>query len=236
MINIERFNDGKIVVLRLPNSNMNNSIQWEFEDCCAAVSQDSDVRVVILTSSSSDFVSSSSANNFSLAPSVSAIKQPILGVISENAHGLGLELILACDVRICGLKSKFSMSHVMQGVIPSDGGTQRLPRIVGQGRALEIILTGRVVKAPEALEMGMVHRVSATDPLKDAYCIAGKISTHGPRAAQYLKEAIYTGVDMTLRQGMNLEADMSVILQSTLDRTEGINSFLEKRDPNFEGD
>ena len=128
------------------------------------------------------------------------------------------------------------MSHVMQGVIPSDGGTQRLPRIVGQGRALEIILTGRVVKAPEALEMGMVHRVSATDPLKDAHCIAGKISTHGPKAAQYLKEAIYTGVDMTLRQGMNLEADRSVILQSTLDRTEGINSFLEKRDPDFKGD
>jgi enoyl-CoA hydratase len=121
-------------------------------------------------------------------------------------------------------------------VIPSDGGTQRLPRLVGQGRALEIILTSRVVGAQEALEIGMVHQVCDADPFKDAYCIAKKIAAHGPRAAQYLKEAVYTGSDMTLRQGMSLEADMSVILQSTLDRTEGINSFLERRAPNFKGD
>ena len=75
-------------------------------------------------------------------------------VINDSAHGLGLELILASDVRICALKSEFSMPHVAHGVIPSDGGTQRLPRLVGQGRALEIILTSRVVGAQEALEIG----------------------------------------------------------------------------------
>ncbi len=236
MIDIERSNDGGIVVLRLPNNDMNNAIQWEFEDSCIAVSQDSDVRVVILTSSSPDFVSSSLENNFGLASSVALIKQPVLSVINDSAHGLGLELILASDVRICALKSEFSMPHVAHGVIPSDGGTQRLPRLVGQGRALEIILTSRVVGAQEALEIGMVHQVCDADPFKDAYCIAKKIAAHGPRAAQYLKEAVYTGSDMTLRQGMSLEADMSVILQSTLDRTEGINSFLERRAPNFKGD
>ena len=236
MINIERSNDGEIVVLRLPNSDMNNAIQWEFEDSCTTVSQDSDVRVVILTSSSPDFVSSALENNFGLASSVSLIKQPVLGVIDDSAHGLGLELLLASDVRICASKSTFSMAHVAHGAIPSDGGTQRLPRLVGQGRALELILTGRVVGAQEALEMGMVHQVCDADPLKEAFCIAEKIAGHGPRAAQYLKEAVYTGSDRTLRQGMSLEADMSVILQSTLDRIEGINSFLERRAPKFKGD
>ena len=118
MINIERSNDGEIVVLRLPNSDMNNAIQWEFEDSCITVSQDSDVRVVILTSSSPDFVSSALVNNFGLASSVSLIKQPVLGVIDDSAHGLGLELLLASDVRICASKSTFSMAHVAHGAIP----------------------------------------------------------------------------------------------------------------------
>ena len=100
MINIERSNDGEIVVLRLPNSDMNNAIRWEFEDSCITVSQDVAVRVVILTSSSPDFVSSALVNNFGLASSVSLIKQPVLGVIDDSAHGLGLELLLATDVTV----------------------------------------------------------------------------------------------------------------------------------------
>ena len=84
--------------------------------------------------------------------------------------------------------------------------------------------------------MGMVHQISDNDPVKDACRIAEKIASHGPKAAQYLKEAINAGAEMTLGQGMKLEADMSVILQSTSDRTEGINSFLERRAPSFKGD
>ena len=236
MVNIERLDDRKIAIVKLPNRDMDQSIQWAFEDLCISISQDPEVRVVILTSEAPDFVSSPLTNQFGLASSVSAIKQPVLGVIDKSAHGLGLELVLACDVRICSMKSEFSMTHVTHGLIPSDGGTQRLPRVVGQGRALEIILTARLVKAREAFEIGMIHKLSDNDPLKDAYCVAEKIATYGPTATQYLKEAIYTGADMTLRQGMNLEADMSFILQSTQDRTEGINSFLEKRTPNFKGD
>ena len=236
MINVEYFDDRKIAIIELPDTYIDESIQWDFEDICSSISQDSKVRVVVLTSNSPDFVSAVWTSNFNFAPSVSAIKQPVLGVICRNAHGIGLEILLACDIRVCVSTSEFSMSHLMHGVIPSNGGTQRLPRLVGQGRALEIILTGRLVKAHEALEMGMVHQISDNDPVKDACLIAEKVASHGPKAAQYLKEVIYAGAEMTLGQGMNLEADMSVILQSTSDRTEGINSFLERRAPSFKGD
>jgi enoyl-CoA hydratase len=127
------------------------------------------------------------------------------------------------------------MSHVLAGHTPVEGGTQRLPRIVGVGRAMDLLLTGRVFSAAEALEIGVVQYLHSEDVLENAVELAHKIASHGPIAAKYLKEAIVEGSDMTLDQGLRLETDLNVILQSTFDRKEGIDSFLEKKEPRYEG-
>jgi enoyl-CoA hydratase/carnithine racemase len=106
---------------------------------------------------------------------------------------------------------------------------------VGVGRAMDLLLTGRVFSAAEALEIGAVQYLHSEDVLENAVELAHKIASHGPIAAKYLKEAIVEGSDMTLDQGLRLETDLNVILQSTFDRKEGIDSFLEKKEPRYEG-
>ena len=122
------------------------------------------------------------------------------------------------------------------GVIPWAGGTQRLPRIVGRGKALEMILTGEAVDAQEALRIGLVSRVTPADQLMaEAEALAGRIAERGPIAVRYAKEAVSRGLDMTLEQALRYETDLTIILQTTRDRAEGVRAFLEKRDPRFEG-
>ena len=129
------------------------------------------------------------------------------------------------------------LTQVGDGAMPWDGGTQRLPRLVGRTRAMEMVLTSRLVDAREALEIGLVNQVVEPDRvLRRSLDVASTIAGQGPIAARYLKEAVLKGLDMTLEQGLRLEADLSFLLQSTTDRAEGIQSFLEKRKPEYKGD
>jgi enoyl-CoA hydratase/carnithine racemase len=121
-------------------------------------------------------------------------------------------------------------------MIPSDGGTQRLARLVGRGKTLEMILTGEVIDAQEALRIGLVHRVVPKKDLTEvAMKMAQEMASKGPIALRYTKEAVYKGMDMTLEQGLRLEADLYLLIHTTKDRTEGIQAFREKRKPKFEG-
>jgi enoyl-CoA hydratase/carnithine racemase len=128
------------------------------------------------------------------------------------------------------------MPHIQAGMIPWDGGTQRLPRLVGKSKAIELILTGEMVNAQEAHRIGLVNRiVEAKDLLSTVSEMAHAMAGRGPIALRYAKEAILQGLDMTLEQGLRLEADLYFILHSTKDRTEGIKAFQKKRKAKYKG-
>lgn len=167
---------------------------------------------------------------------LAALTRPTVAAINGLALGGGLELALACDLRIASSTATFGFPEVRLGIIPGRGGTQRLPRLVGRGKALEMILTGDPIDAEEAYRVGLVNRVvSPEELLPAARNVAVKLAGHAPIAIRYAREAVVKGLDMTFDQGLHLEMDLSVLLQTTEDRAEGIRAFKEKRPPRFEG-
>ena len=171
------------------------------------------------------------------ATAISGLPIPIIAAVNGDAFDQGLELALAADIRVASESARFRMGQVAAGAIPWDGGTQRLPRCVGPARATDLILTCRDIGASEAMAMGLVNRVARDgETLNTAEEIAAQILAGGPIAARYAKEVVSTGTEMTLEQGILLETDLTMILQTTQDRQEGINSFLERRDPEYRGE
>ena len=171
-----------------------------------------------------------------LTSSILTLMKPVVCAINGDALGQGLELALACDIRLASAQARLGFPQVAEGLMPWDGGTQLLPRLAGRGRALELLLTGRLLTAEEAKDMGLVSRVVPPGSLaSEGLSLAQQLATAGPIAAQYTKEAIAKGMDMTLERGLRLEADLAILLQSTADRAEGVRSFLERRKPSFKG-
>lgn len=167
---------------------------------------------------------------------IGSFDRPVIAAVNGDALGQGLEIALACDIRIASESARFAMSQILDNEIPWDGGTQRLSRLVGRTRALEMILTGETVDAVQALDMGLISRVVEKERLMaSAMEMATQMAQKGPIALRYAKEAILKGMDMTLEQGIRMEADLYFLLHTTQDRTEGIKAFQEKRTPKFEG-
>ena len=167
---------------------------------------------------------------------ITRMDRPVVAAISGDAIGQGLELALACDIRIATDTSHFGFPHIKEGLIPWDGGTQRLSRVIGQAKAMEMILTGEVIDANEARRIGLVSKVVSSEELMPVTMdMAQEMASKGPVALRYAKEAIHKGMDLTLEQGLRLEADLYFLLHTTKDRTEGIKAFREKRTPEFEG-
>ncbi|MCS7207442.1 MAG: enoyl-CoA hydratase/isomerase family protein [Dehalococcoidia bacterium] len=165
-----------------------------------------------------------------------AFPKPVVGAANGPAIGLGLELFLTCDLRLASTRAVFQMPHLRYGLLPWDGGSQRLSRIVGRAWAQDMLLTGREVDAAEALRLGLVHRVVAPEALpQEARTLAHALAQMAPIAARYAKEAVWQGLDLPLEHALRLEADLNIILQSTRDRAEGIRSFVERRRPTYEG-
>ena len=162
--------------------------------------------------------------------------QPIIGAIRGYALGGGLELALACDIRIAGEDAQLGLTEVNLAIIPGGGGTQRLTRLVGRGRALEMILTGARIDAREAWRIGLVERlVPAADVLAAARELARALAEKAPVALRYAKEAVVKGLELPLADGLRLENDLATLLRTTEDRVEGAKAFLEKRKPRFTG-
>jgi enoyl-CoA hydratase/carnithine racemase len=173
---------------------------------------------------------------FSVAAIMETFACPVIAAINGAALGQGLELALACDLRICSQNATFAMPQVTYGEMPWDGGTQRLSRLVGRGKALEMVLLGECIDAQEALLIGLVHKMVSSGELMGAVQeMAHKIADQSPISLAYSKEAIHKGMDLTLDQGLRLEADLYCLIHTTRDRTEGIKAFREKRKPQFEG-
>ncbi|OGN88727.1 MAG: hypothetical protein A2Z74_00205 [Chloroflexi bacterium RBG_13_46_9] len=147
-----------------------------------------------------------------------------------------MEIALACDIRIASTTAHFAFPNVARGIIPMDGGTQRLSRIVGKGKALELILTAETIDAAEAEKIGLVSKAVAPGLLSvEVEALVKVMATKAPIALRYIKEAVNKGADMTLEQGLRLEADLYFLLHTTEDRTEGIKAFQQKRTPEFKG-
>lgn len=170
-----------------------------------------------------------------LAAPIARLDQPVIAAIAGDAVGLGLELVLAGDLRMARESSRFSLPHIRAGLIPWDGGTQRLARLVGRAKALEMILTGRPIEAREAQRIGLINRVEP-DPLQAGMELAREMALKAAVALRFGKEAVLKGMDLTLDQGLRLEADLYFLLHTTRDRTEGIEAFRQKRGARFEGE
>ncbi len=186
---------------------------------------------------SSGHAASALLDSYRCANALATLPFPVIAAMNGDAFDQGLELALAADIRVAAESATFRMGQAIHGMIPWDGGTQRLPRVVGPAHAVDLVLTGRAIGIDEAVRMGLVNRVaSGNDSLGVAQEIAGDILAGGPIAARYAKEVISSGADMTLDQGILLETDVTMILQTTRDRQEGIQSFLERREPEFRGE
>jgi enoyl-CoA hydratase/carnithine racemase len=162
--------------------------------------------------------------------------RPVICAANGDAVSAGLELALACDVRLACPEARFAFPETAWGIIPMAGGTQRLARIVGRAAALELILTAAPIDAQTALRIGLVSHVVPRDRLLvEASALAERIAARGPLAVRYAKEAVSQGLDMPLEQALRFETDLTIILQTTEDRAEGVRAFLEKRSPEFHG-
>jgi enoyl-CoA hydratase len=161
-------------------------------------------------------------------------EKPVLAAINGFALGGGLELALACDLRFASSNARLGLPEVSLGIIPGYGGTQRLPRLIGQGRALQMILTGDPITAEEALRIGLVNGVFApAELLTGVTAIANKIVARGPRAVALAKQAVRRGAHLSLHDGLELEADLFGLISSTDEMREGMQAFLDKRKPSW---
>jgi len=162
--------------------------------------------------------------------------KPVLAAVNGFALGGGCELAMACHIRIASENARFGQPEVNLGITPGYGGTQRLPRIVGKGNALYMLLTGEHVGAADALRMGLVSRVVAPDQLMiEAEKLMKGIVAKGPVALALTIEAVDRGIETTLEEGLRIEADAFGLVASTADMKEGLTAFLEKRAAKFEG-
>ena len=232
---------------------MNERMREELTACFGELARSEDARVVVVTGTGERAFSAGADIREFVAPQVPVrfrdgrrrvdfraamdrCPQPIIAAIRGFALGGGLELALACDIRIAGEDSQLGLTEVNLAIIPGGGGTQRLPRLVGRGKALEMILTGARIDAREALRIGLVERVvPATEVLSSAQALARTLADKAPVALRYAKEAVVKGLGLPLEDGLRLENDLATLLRTTDDRIEGAKAFLEKRKPRFTG-
>lgn len=173
----------------------------------------------------------------SAAERIASLQQPVIAAIDGAAYGQGLELALACDIRIASDRASFSMDQINMDEMPFDGGTQRLPRLIGRMKAMEMMLFGDAMDAQAAKEAGLIHRIVPPESLtQESSAAAEELAAKGPVALRHAKEALLKGMDMTLAQGLRLEADLYFLLHTTRDRREGIEAFRAKRPPKFTGE
>jgi enoyl-CoA hydratase/carnithine racemase len=232
---------------------MNERMREELTRCFGDIAAGGDVRVVVVTGAGERAFSAGADIREFVAPQVPVrfrdgrrrvdfraamdrCAQPIIAAIRGFALGGGLELALACDIRIASEDSQLGLTEVNLAIIPGGGGTQRLPRLVGRGKALEMILTGARVDAREALRIGLVERVvPAGEAFPAAQVLARTLAEKAPVALRYAKEAVVKGLGLPLDDGLRLENDLATLLRTTDDRVEGAKAFLEKRKPRFTG-
>jgi enoyl-CoA hydratase len=244
------------IVIRLNRPEKLNALSREMmaalADIFASVEKQSDLRAIILTGAGTAFCAGTdigelteldydrarevSERGQALCNQIESCGVPVIAAVNGIAAGGGCELALACHLRIAAADAQFSLPETKLGVIPAYGGTQRLAREIGEGRALEMMLMGRTMQAPEALELGLVTSViPVAELLTEAQVLAREIASLAPLAIHACLEAVIRGTRLPLDEGLALEAKLFAGLFATEDVREGTSAFLEKRSPVFKG-
>jgi enoyl-CoA hydratase/carnithine racemase len=254
-IAVERSDRVATITLNRPDvlNAQNNPMREALMAAFAALRADEDVRAIVVTGAGERAFSAGADIKEFLEPPVPTrfreqrkrldyraemdrCPQPIIAAIRGFALGGGLELALACDIRIAAEDAQLGLTEINLAIIPGGGGTQRLPRVVGRGKALEMILTGARIPAAEALRIGLVERVvPVAELMPAAMALARTIADKAPVALRYAKEAVVSGLALPLADGLRLENDLSTLLRTTEDRVEGARAFVEKRKPVWSG-
>lgn len=164
---------------------------------------------------------------------LSGLRVPSVAIVNGYAFGGGLELALACTFRIATRNAKFGLPEIKLGLIPGYGGTQRLPRLIGEGRALELIMSGRFVDAEEAFRIGLVNRLIDGDPLEQGMAFSREFSGYSLPVLGFAREAVSRALDNPVHEGLKIEADLSTLAFNTEDAAEGMQAFVDKRKPQF---
>lgn len=167
---------------------------------------------------------------------LTSLEIPVIAAVSGFAFGAGCELAIACDMRMASNTALFGLPEINLGLIPGAGGTQRLPRLIGMGRAYEMLFTGKPIKAQKALEIGLVNAIFPENEVLDAAKrMASEISKQPGFAAKLIKTTVKNGLEMDIASALDYEARCFEMLFSTYDQKEGTSAFIEKRKPNFKG-
>ncbi len=235
-----------------------NALNWktmqEIRDAFLKIRSDNSIGGVIITGAGEkSFIAGADikelatqspvgAREFSIASQeilhlIEHFPKPVIAAVNGYCLGGGCELAMACHMRVASEKAQFGQPEVNLGIIPGNGGTQRLPRLVGKGRALELILTGNFIDAQEAFRIGLVNKVTRPEKLiTTAEEILNTILSKGPIAVKLGLEAVNHGMELTLEEGIQLEANLFGLCFSTKDMKEGTQAFIEKRKPVFKGE
>jgi enoyl-CoA hydratase/carnithine racemase len=232
---------------------LNMATMEELRRVFTAIKEDREVRAVILTGAGEKaFIAGADISELqkhnavegkeythrgqSVLDLIENLGKPVIACINGFALGGGCEISMACTIRIASENAKLGQPEVKLGIIPGYGGTQRLPRLVGKGMAMQLVLTGDMITAQEALRIGLVNEVVApAELIPRAEALAKKIAANAPLAVQYAMEAVNKGLEMTLAEGLYLEATLFGVSCATEDKREGTTAFLEKRPPQFKG-
>ena len=232
---------------------LNRATMQELRAAFTAAKDDPEVRVVILTGAGEKaFIAGADINELaklnpveakeythwgqSVLDGIENLGKPVIACINGFALGGGCELAMACTMRLASENAKLGQPEVKLGIIPGYGGTQRLPRLVGKGLAMQLVLTGEVISAQEAHRIGLVNEVvAAAELIPRAEAIAQKIIANAPLAIQYAMEAVHKGMEMTQAEGLYLEATLFAVSCATEDKAEGTKAFLEKRAADVQG-
>jgi enoyl-CoA hydratase len=251
---IEKRESVAVLIINRPDklNALNSKVHAEGVAALDELRNDAEIRVVVITGAGEkSFVAGADISEFagqtavtqrnvfyerSLFNSIDSFPKPIIAMINGFCLGGGCELALACDIRLASEKARFGQPEINLGIIPGGGGTQRLTRLVGEGKAMEIILAGEMIDAPTALNLGLVNHVFAPEELEmKTLEMANKIAEKSPIALQMAKQAVKLASRSNLDEGLRREVDLFAICFSTEDKEEGVAAFLEKRKPIFKG-
>ncbi|WP_227354603.1 enoyl-CoA hydratase/isomerase family protein [Haladaptatus salinisoli] len=242
------------VTLNRPDARnaLNAQLRSELKDVLDAVEASPDVRVVVLTGAdeAKAFVAGADVNELrerdaleqreaSKRPRVyeyvDDLEKPVIGALNGHALGGGCELAQACDVRIAHERAKLGQPEINLGIMPGGGGTQRLPRLVGEGQAMRLVLSGEIIDAEEARDIGLVDEVCSDEEFDDrVYELAGRMAEKSPAALELAKKAVKASSRMELEAGIEYEAELFALLFASEDKNEGIDAFFEDREPEWQ--